>query len=150
MKYRQSGRAAAMMSSLALLLALGACGSQVDEMGAAQSNQPSVEINRQGMEGAKDESAAVGVENSSASATAGAGSAIASVAEDPDTRIAAAVKSSLAADPDFAAMKIDVHSDDGVVTLIGRAPDPAARERATGIARNVREVRSVENQLTLG
>jgi hyperosmotically inducible protein len=60
------------------------------------------------------------------------------------------VKSSLAADPDFTALKIDVHADDGVVTLIGRAPDPAARERASQIARNVREVRSVENQLTLG
>jgi len=147
MNYKQAGRAAAVASSLVLLLALGACGDRVEE--AAPSSQASVEINRQGMEGAKDESAAIGVENSNTTAM-GAAPAPAPAAPDPDTKLAADVKTSLAADPDFTAMKIDVHADDGVVTLIGRAPDPAARERATQIARNVREVKSVENQLTLG
>ena len=60
------GRMAAVVSSLALLLALGACGNQVDEMSPAESGQASVEINRQGMEGAKDESAAAGVDNNTA------------------------------------------------------------------------------------
>ena len=138
---------AAIASSLAVLLALGACGNQVDTMGPAQSGQASVEINRQGMEGAKPESAAIGVGNNTS--TMGAGPATAA-AEDPDVKIASDVKSTLAADPDFTAMKIDVHAEDGVVTLIGRAPDPAARERATQLARNVREVRGVENLLTLG
>jgi osmotically-inducible protein OsmY len=147
MKNKSMVRAAAVVSSLALLLALGACGDRVEE--PVQPGQASVEINRQGMEGAKEASAAVGVENNGTAAM-GAGPAPAAAAEDPDTKIAADVKSSLAADPDFTALKIDVHSDDGVVTLIGRAPDPAARERAGQIARNVREVRSVENQLTLG
>jgi hyperosmotically inducible protein len=147
MNYKSMGRSAAVVSSLALLLALGACGDRVEE--PVQSNQASVEINRQGMEGAKDESAAIGVDNPGAAAM-GAGPAPTAAADDPDTKIAADVKSSLAADPDFTALKIDVHADDGVVTLIGRAPDPAARERASQIARNVREVRSVENQLTLG
>ena len=147
MNYKEFGRTAAIASSLALLLALGACGDRVDET-AAPVNQASVEINRQGMEGAKDESAAVGVESPN-TATMGAAPA-APPAEDPDARLATQVKTSLAADPDFTAMKIDVHADEGVVTLIGRAPDPAARERATQIARNVREVKSVENQLTLG
>ncbi|MCG2592082.1 BON domain-containing protein [Ramlibacter sp. XY19] len=145
MNYKGIGRAAALASSLAVLLALGACGDRVEE--SAPASQASVEINRQGMEGAKEESAAVGVENPN---TAAMGAAPAPVADDPDIKLAAEVKSSLAADPDFTAMKIDVHSDDGVVTLIGRAPDPAARERASQIARNVREVKSVENQLTLG
>ena len=149
MKKNSTGRVAAVVSSLALLLALGACGNQVDEMAPAESGQASVEINRQGMEGAKDTSAAIGVENGSNTAAMGAGPAPAA-AEDPDTRIASDVKSVLASDPEFTALKIDVHSDDGVVTLIGRAPDPAAKERAAQIARNVREVRSVENLLTLG
>jgi osmotically-inducible protein OsmY len=148
MKNKGMGRAAAILSSLALLLALAACGDRVEE--PAQSPQASVEINRQGMEGAKDASAAIGVENNGNSAAMGAGPAPTSAADDPDTKIASAVKSSLAADPDFTALKIDVHADDGVVTLIGRAPDPAARERAGQIARTVPEVRSVQNQLTLG
>jgi osmotically-inducible protein OsmY len=146
MNYKEIGRAAAIASSLAMLLALAACGDRVDE--SAPVNQASVEINRQGMEGAKDESAAVGVENPNTAAMGAAPAA--AVADDPDVKLAADVKTSLAADPDFTAMKIDVHADDGVVTLIGRAPDPAARERASQIARNVREVKSVENQLTLG
>ncbi|MDB5861461.1 MAG: transport-associated protein [Ramlibacter sp.] len=149
MKNNKMSRTAAVLSSLALLLALGACSSQVDEMGPAQSAQAGVETDRQALEGARTETAAIGVENNSTAAM-GAGPAIASTAEDPDSRIATAVKHSLATDPDFTALKIDVHSEDGVVTLIGRAPDPAARERAAQIARNVRDVRSVENQLTLG
>lgn len=148
MKYETMGRKAAIASSLALLLALGACGDRVEE--AAQPGQASVEINRQGMEGAKDESAAIGVENHDTATMGAAAAPTPAPADDPDTRIAADVKSSLLADPDFTALKIDVHADDGVVTLIGRAPDPAARERAGQLARSVREVRDVENQLTLG
>jgi hyperosmotically inducible protein len=60
------------------------------------------------------------------------------------------VKAALASNPDFGAVKVDVHSRDGEVTLRGRAPDPAARDRATEIARAVRDVKSVDNQLTLG
>ena len=149
MKNNKSSRTAGVLSSLALLLALGACSSQVDEMAPAQSGQASVDISRQGSEGPGVANAAMGGDSNS-TAMMGAGPAVAPAADDPDTKIATAVKSSLAADPDFTAMKIDVHSEDGVVTLIGRAPDPAARERASQIARNVREVRSVENQLTLG
>ena len=148
MNCKHVGRAAAVASSLALLLALAACGDRVEE--PVPASQASVEINRQGMEGAKDESVAVGVENKHDTSTMGASAAPAPVADDPDRKLAAEVKTSLAADPDFTALKIDVHAEDGVVTLIGRAPDPAARERATQIARNVRAVRSVENQLTLG
>jgi osmotically-inducible protein OsmY len=43
-----------------------------------------------------------------------------------------------------------VHSRDGEVTLVGRAPDPAARDRAAQLARGVSGVKSVENLLTLG
>jgi hyperosmotically inducible periplasmic protein len=132
-------------SSLALLMALGACGDRVENTEMPLPNQANVEINRQGMEGAKDDKQAVGTEHNTA--TMGAAR---ETANDPDTRIAADVQARLAADPDFTAMKIDVHSDDGVVTLRGRAPDPAARERAGDLVRNVRDVKSVDNQLTLG
>lgn len=134
-----------LLASLPVLLALGACGDRGESSEMPSPGQASVEINRQGMDGAKPESAAQGVENNTATM-----SAAPAAAADPDDRIAADVRTALASNPDFGAVKIDVHSEDGAVTLRGRAPDPAARERAADIARTIREVKSVDNQLTLG
>jgi osmotically-inducible protein OsmY len=138
-------RLSAGVASLAVLLALAACGDRIENTDMPQPEQANVETNRQGMEGAKDESTANGVANQTA--TMGAAP---DAAADPDAIIAAEVRKSFANDPDFGAAKIDVHSEDGVVTLRGRAPDPEAKQRAADIARNVREVKSVENLLTLG
>lgn len=140
-------KGAAVAASLAVLLALGACGDQVEGEQMPVADQANVEINRQGMEGA-DAQASQGVENNTASM--GAAPQDAAAAEDPDVRIANEVKSTLAAHPSFGAAKIDVHSEDGVVTLRGQAPDPAAKDQAADIARAVKDVKSVENQLTLG
>jgi hyperosmotically inducible periplasmic protein len=142
-----SHKAALGALAAAALLALAACGDRVENTEMPQPAQANVEINRQGMEGAKDEKEAIGVAHD----TNKMGAAPADMAAaDPDQRIASDVKSSLQRDPDLASMKIDVHADDGVVTLIGRAPDDAARQRATELARQVNEVKSVQNQLTLG
>lgn len=134
-------------SSLAVLLALGACGDRVENTQMPQTSQPNVEINRQGTDGAKDEKAAIGVGNNDATRM-GAGAE--ARANDQDQRIATDVQTSLATNPDFGAIKVDVHAEDGKVTLRGRAPDPAARDRAAEIARSVSGVKSVDNQLTLG
>jgi hyperosmotically inducible protein len=142
----QIGRTLLAASSLAVLLVLGGCGDRVENTEMPQPEQANVEINRQGMEGAKEAGAAVAVEKDN---TVRMGVGETSVM-DPDVLIAEQVKAAFANNPDFGAMKIDVHSDDGAVTLRGRAPDPAARDRATDIARSVRDVKSVENQLTLG
>jgi hyperosmotically inducible protein len=141
-------RTATAASALAVLLALGACGDRADNTEMPQSAQPNVEISRQGMEGAKDAEQAQGVRND----TAAMGSApdAQPAKDDPDQRIASDVKASLQNDPDLAAMKIDVHSRDGTVMLVGRAPDPAARDRAGQLARSVNGVQAVENLLTLG
>lgn len=143
---KQFTRSVLAASSLAALLALAACGDRVENTEMPQVAQPNVEVNRQGMEGAKDVNAAIGVEKNN---TVRMGVGDTSVM-DPDVLIAEQVKAAFANNPDFGAVKIDVHSDAGVVTLRGRAPDPAARDRAAEIARSVREVKSVENQLTLG
>ncbi len=144
-------KSAATLSSLALLLALGACGDRVENTEMPLAPQANVEINRQGMEGAKEAESANGVDNQTAAmGAAPATAAAAPVAEDPEARIAAAVQARLAADPDIGAAKIDVHFDDGVLTLRGRAPDPMAKEKAAALARNIPEVRSVDNLLTLG
>jgi hyperosmotically inducible protein len=147
MKISTMARSAATASSLAVLLALGACGDRVENTEATQAAQPNVEINRQGTDGAKEEKAAIGVGNNDATRM-GAGAE--APANDQDQRIATDVKTSLATNPDFGAIKVDVHADDGKVTLRGRAPDPAARDRAAEIARSVSGVKSVDNQLTLG
>lgn len=145
-KYRRAG---ALLASLPLLLALGACGERIESTEMPLPEQANVEINRQGMDGAKEDRLAQGVENDTAAM--GAPPAGRPDADDPDARVAADVRAALTSSPEFgSSTKVDVHSEDGVVTLRGRAPDPAARERAADIARTVREVKSVDNQLTLG
>jgi hyperosmotically inducible periplasmic protein len=70
---------------------------------------------------------------------------------DPDVLIAEQVKAALGTRPEVAAVaQVDVTSRDGAVTLRGRVPDPQARERATEIARRIRNVKDVDNQLTVG
>ncbi|MBE7369478.1 BON domain-containing protein [Ramlibacter pallidus] len=146
MQFKDLGRMALGASSLAVLLALGACGDRIEDTDMPVPEQANVEINRQGMDGAKQSEAAAGVDNDGA-VRMGVGD---TSVMDPDVLIAEQVKAALASNPDFGALKIDVHSEDGEVTLRGRAPDPAAKERATDIARSVREVKGVDNQLTLG
>ena len=140
---------AATAVSLALLAALAACGERAKE----PSDQASVEINRQGMEGAKASSEAIGVDEQHRAREGYAGTLGAkgdTSVMDPDVLIAERVKAALASNPQVAAASVDVHSADGDVTLKGTAPDPAARDRATEIARAIPSVRSVDNQLKLG
>jgi len=132
--------------AVSALLALGACGERVADTGTQQASQPSVEINRQGMEGAKDEKSAIGIEQD----TRRMGAAPERRVQEEDDRIATDVKASLAANPDFGALQIDVESDHGKVTLRGRAPDAAARDRAAEIARSVNGVKAVDNRVTVG
>ena len=80
-----------------------------------------------------------------AEAARDAGSAVAKAAD--DATITAAVSAGLAKDPDLSAIKIDVDTQAGKVTLRGPAPDPVAKERAEQIAKNVKGVSSVDNQL---
>ena len=141
---RNIARTLAGVPALVVLLALAACGDRVEDTEMPQPAQASVEINRQGMDGAKDAGEAIGVQHDTSSMGA------ARDVSDPDERVAADVKSAIAADPAFGNLKIDVYSDDGKVTLRGRAPDPAARDHATEIARGVANVKAVENLLTLG
>lgn len=74
-----------------------------------------------------------------------AGSAVAKAAS--DATITAAVNAGLAKDPDLSAINIDVDTQAGKVTLRGPAPNPVAKERAEQIAKDVKGVSSVDNQL---
>jgi len=66
-----------------------------------------------------------------------------------DAVITASVAAGLIKDPDLSALKIDVDTKKGVVSLYGPAPSEAARMRATDIAKAVKGVSSVENKLTV-
>lgn len=66
-----------------------------------------------------------------------------------DAAITAKVAAGLAQDAALSAIKIDVDTRNGVVTLTGPAPTQEAKDRASSIAQAVKGVNSVVNQLTV-
>lgn len=66
-----------------------------------------------------------------------------------DASITAKVNAALAADKELSALRVDVDTRDGVVTLSGPAPTASAKERAAELALKVKGVASVNNQLTI-
>lgn len=66
-----------------------------------------------------------------------------------DAMITTSVNASLAQDPDLSAIKIDVDTKDGIVTLSGPAPTASAKDKATELAKQVKGVSSVNNQLVV-
>ena len=87
-----------------------------------------------------------GAADLAASASAAAGT-VAAVMD--DAGITASVKTDLAKDPDLSALAINVDTKDGVVTLNGPAPSAAAKSRAEIIAKGVKGVKSVSNNLAV-
>ncbi|WP_027996252.1 BON domain-containing protein [Simplicispira psychrophila] len=66
-----------------------------------------------------------------------------------DVSITARVSAGLAQDSALSALRIDVDTSNGVVTLKGPAPTQEAKDRASSIAQGVKGVSSVVNQLTV-
>lgn len=66
-----------------------------------------------------------------------------------DATITASVSAGLIKDPDLSALKINVDTKKGVVSLYGPAPSQAALERATMIAKAVKGVLAVDNKLAV-
>lgn len=64
-----------------------------------------------------------------------------------DATITTKVNAALVADAGLKVMKVDVDTKDGRVSLMGTAPDEAARERATTMVKLIDGVTSVDNQL---
>jgi hyperosmotically inducible protein len=67
-----------------------------------------------------------------------------------DAGITTAVKSRFATDDTVKAYQIDVHTQNGVVTLSGTVDSPAAKEQAVRVARATDGVRDVVDQVTVG
>lgn len=135
---RKSARMGGLMAAVALALGLAACGERVDTAGSpsqptvGQRVDSAVERTEQAVEHMRDEAGRVAqqVEN-----------------KVDDATITASVSASLAKDPDLSAVKIDVDTKSGVVTLTGPAPTAAAKERATTLAHAVTGVAGVNNHL---
>jgi osmotically-inducible protein OsmY len=66
-----------------------------------------------------------------------------------DAVITTAVKTELAKDMELSALKINVATDNGRVTLNGTAPSKPAREHAMALASAVKGVVSVDNQVVV-
>ena len=161
-----SGRSLVAVSSLAVLFALGAC-SKTDDRTVGQKLDSAVAKTEAAADKAKVEvkdavnNAEVKAKEASADAKASmdqaAQDAKASAKETTanistkldDASITASVSTGLAKDPDLSAIKINVDTKDGVVTLNGPAPTSQAKDRATMIAKAVKGVNSVNNQLMI-
>lgn len=67
-----------------------------------------------------------------------------------DSAITAAVKAKLLADSQVAGLNIDVNTNEGVVTLMGRVETAAESRHAAEIAADTDGVRRVINNLSVG
>jgi|UPI000482CD5B osmotically-inducible protein OsmY len=144
---------------LALMLASGAlvlsaCGDRAGNETAGQKVDSAIAKTEQAGSNAKakSEASAASAESSMKQGAAdakesvkSAGATVAGAVD--DATITAAVSSGLAKDPDLSAIKIDVDTKGGTVSLSGPAPSAAAKARAEEIAKSVKGVSAVNNNL---
>ena len=150
---RPAHRIASILAVSALALGLAACG-KTEEPTVGQRLDSAVEKTEQAAADArvKTESAMQSAETrmeqgaANAEATAKDATNTARGAIDNAT-ITAQVNAGLAKDPDLSALKINVDTVNGKVTLNGPAPSTVARDRAEAIAKSVTGVTSVNYQL---
>ncbi|VTU33607.1 BON domain-containing protein [Variovorax sp. PBL-E5] len=144
-------------------LALGACDDRAGKDTASRSADPDVQKAENAVaagaskaaelaETARDKTEAFikspGVQRDAVAAgqaLKNAGNAM--VATVDDAAITASVSTALAKDPELSAVRIDVNTKGGAVSLRGPAPSAAAKARASEIAKAQTGVSSVDNQL---
>ena len=131
-------------SSMAVLLALGGCNPGGDRTASDRMDSAASKTRQAGADAKRDASAAT---ESAADRTKEMGASAG--AKIDDASITTQVNAALVKDKELSALKIDVDTQNGVVTLSGPAPTATARERASEIARTVKGVNSVNNQLTI-
>ena len=143
--WRHRLRPFAAATAVLAVAALAACDRPAGERSAGERVDPTV---------SKTERQAGEVKDDVRSGATNAGQATERAANDvsnkvKDAAITTAVNAKLAQDKALSAIKIDVDTVNGRVALRGTAPDAAARERATTLARAVDGVVSVDNQLVV-
>lgn len=119
---------------------------QAGDQAKARADRLAMEAKEKaGSSGASMESAIKREAQDAKEAAKTAGASVAASVD--DAAITAAVSAGLAKDPDLSATRIDVDTKGGTVMLKGPAPNAAAKERATEIAKAVKGVSAVDNQL---
>lgn len=144
------------MLTLFALAGLSACGKTDDGQTAGQKIDSAVASTEQAAAQAKAraESAMARAGDAMKDATqkaetSGAKTAQTMAGKADDAAITASISSEFAKDADLSAIKIDVDTKDGNVTLYGPAPTTAARDKATTLAKSIKGVASVSNKLTV-
>ena len=137
-------RIASVLAVSALALGLAAC-SKTEEPTVGQRMDSAVEKTEQAAADArvKADNAMQNADNTGKDAANSAMTAV------DDATITARVNASLAQDPDLSALKINVDTVNGKVTLHGPAPSTVARDRAESLAKAVDGVTAVNNQLVV-
>lgn len=153
--HRPTARMGSWLAVSAMALGLAAC-DRMKEPTAGERLDSAVDQTQRAGENAKTN--AEQALSSAQSKTEAAGRDAAQAARDAgdsakemvdDASITARVSAGLAQDATLSALKIDVDTSNGVVTLKGPAPTQEAKERASSIAQGVKGVSSVVNQLTV-
>ncbi|CAG1018986.1 hypothetical protein BURC_03828 [Burkholderiaceae bacterium] len=134
-----------MMTTLAAALALAACDSRDDAATAGQKVDQTVASARTAAAEVK-QSAQQGL-SEAAQATQEKSEVVAQKVG--DAALTAAIKAGIAKDPELSALRINVDTKDGHVSLYGSAPSDAARQRAQAIALAENGVTGVDNQLAI-
>ncbi|MEJ8846443.1 BON domain-containing protein [Variovorax rhizosphaerae] len=135
-------------------LALGGCDNKAPKTTVGEKVDSAVASTKDAAADAKAKtesaaaSAGASMKEGAADATQAAKNAGSTVAAKvDDAAITASVSAGLAKDPDLSAIKINVDTKGGMVTLNGPAPSAAAKARAEAIAKGVEGVSSVDNKL---
>jgi hyperosmotically inducible protein len=162
-----SVKTGSIVAAVALMLTLGACSKNDENKTAGQkldgaiaaTEQKATEIKAEVKDAAvqaRDQSktamaeVTADVKDATASAKASGEKTAATLGDKlDDAAITASVKTGLAKDTDLSAIKIEVDTKNGVVSLMGPAPSSAAKDRATEIAKSVKGVTSVSNKLAV-
>lgn len=146
----------ALAGTVCLALVLSACGKQDDGKTAGQQLDSAIaktgDAAAQAKAKAESEMASAGAAVKSATQSAeSSGKEMAAKAGEKidDMAITAAVSTELVKDSDLSALKINVDTKNGAVTLSGSAPTEAARDKATTLAKAVKGVNSVDNKLAI-
>jgi hyperosmotically inducible periplasmic protein len=152
-----SRKSAALVVFTAMLLALGACNRSMSdrlETGASSKTRATdaVRQSKDANSGAASAHTDALDETKADPATADTDSTRsmgAAAGKVDDATITANVNARLVKDKDLSGIRIDVDTQDGVVTLSGLAPSASAKEHASEVAHKVDGVHSVNNQLTI-
>lgn len=137
-------RARVVIATTAMVFAVAACGQKEEATvgqkidGAIASTEQAAQEAKQDMQAAAGDMKREGEQAAQAVATTAA-----------DATITTKVKAALAADDQLSALKIEVDTVQGVVSLSGPAPSADAAERATMLARAVEGVTAVQNRLVV-